>query len=83
MLDCGNNFKGTLKQICDECHTLDNEDHRMNYCGKWDTINYVKDSDKKVFDMIYSNDINDIREILPAIENVWKTKNAHGTMNLN
>ena len=32
--------------------------------------------------MIYSHDITIIREILPVIEKIWNTKNAHGTMNL-
>ena len=82
MLECGSNYKGTLKEICKDCNTIDNEDHRISYCKKWDSINYTKRDDKKDFTMIYSHDITIIREILPVIEKIWNTKNAHGTMNL-
>ena len=30
MLECGHNFKGTLKETCDQCHCLDDETHRLN-----------------------------------------------------
>ena len=69
-------------KLCKDCNTIDNEDHRISYCKKWDSINYTKRDDKKDFTMIYSHDITIIREILPVIEKIWNTKNAHGTMNL-
>ena len=82
MLECGKNFKGKLNEICDLCKTLDDENHRINYCMKWRDINFVESTDKKVFNLIYSNDIVHIKEILPVIEQVWDTKNAHATMNV-
>ncbi len=81
MLECGSNYKGTLKAICNDCQTIDDENHRINYCKKWETVNYAKCDDKKDFNDIYSNDIAIIRKILPVIECLWNTKNAHGTMN--
>ena len=81
MLECGKNFKGSIKENCEECNTLDNEDHRMNYCRKYSDINF-SDTDVKVdFSRIYSRDLNDIREIIPKISQVWNIKNAHGSMN--
>ena len=35
----------------------------------------------KDFGLILSNDVKSIKEIIPVIERVWDTKNAHGTMN--
>ena len=32
MLECGNNFKGTMSEICHKCNALDYEDHRLNEC---------------------------------------------------
>ena len=40
------------------------------------------DDDEKVnFETVYFNDINVLRSIIPKIEGVWNTSNAHGTMN--
>ena len=62
---------------------LDDENYRINYCKKWEAVNYAKFNDKKDFNYIYSNDITIIRKILPVIESLWNTKNSHGTMNIN
>ena len=83
MLECGRNYKGTMNMICTDCQTIDDENHRINYCKKWETVNYAKCNDKKDFNNIYSNDIARIREIVPVIESLWNTKNANGTMNIN
>lgn len=83
MLECGRNYKGTMKEICSVCDTIDDENHRINYCKRWETVNYANCNDKKDFNLIFSNDMTVIRGILPVIENVWNTKNAHGTMNTN
>ena len=77
MLECGVNYKGTMKPTCDTCNTIDNEEHRMNDCIKWKS----NDTNGKVtFNDIYSNDINIVRSVITRIETVWNTKNAHGTM---
>ena len=80
MLECGKNYKGTLKEICDVCKTLDDENHRINYCTRWRDVNFVEMVDKKDFELIFSNNVKKIREILPVIERIWDTKNSHGTM---
>jgi len=35
-LECGNNFKGTLKTICSTCEY---EYHHLNDCPKWSSTN--------------------------------------------
>ncbi len=80
MLECGKNYKGTMNELCDRCNILDDENHRLNYCEKYIDINFL-DADKKVdFNLVYSRNIDELRIILPKINKVWNTKNAHGTM---
>ena len=82
MLECGQNFMGTLKDICDQCHSLDNENHRLNFCMKWKNINFHDSNVKVIFDDIFSDDPKVLRNVISSIEKVWNTKNAHGTMNI-
>ena len=49
MLQCGKNFKGTMKEICDTCNTIDDENHRLNDCIKWRTINLYDSAEKTDF----------------------------------
>jgi len=79
MLECGINYKGTLKPTCETCNTSDNEEHRMNDCIKWKCTD-TNGNEKVTFNDIYNNDINIVRSIITKIETVWNTKNAHGTM---
>ena len=83
MLECGKNFGGTMGGECSICNAHDDEDHRLNYCKKWRSINFYEESEKVQFDAIYSNDIDTLRNVIPKIQKVWNTKNAHGTMNIN
>ena len=80
MLECGRNFKGSNSITCNECSTVDDEEHRLNYCKKFRTMNYYDYEQKIPFKNIYSNDITVLRDIIPKIENVWNTNCAHGTM---
>ena len=80
MLECGTNYKGSMKEICERCKVVDDENHRLNYCEKYRDINFWDADEKEDFNLVYSRDINEIRNILPKINKVWNTKNAHGTM---
>ena len=42
MLECGSNFPGTLKRICDSCQQIDNEEHRLNHCKKMETNKFLQ-----------------------------------------
>ena len=52
MLECGKNMKGTISEKCQSCDSLDDENHRLNYCPKWRNSRY---GDVDVND-IYSSD---------------------------
>ena len=80
MLECGANFKGTLREFCDTCKQTDDESHRLNYCPKFKELNRYDSTDKVDFANIFSNDINTLKQIIYEIERVWNVKTAHGTM---
>ena len=80
MLQCGKNFGGTMNRICNECETIDDENHRLNHCIKWKNSNFYDKSEKIDYDLIFSDKIEDLRRVIQSIEKVWNTRNAHGTM---
>ena len=82
MLECGNNFKGTHCSKCEKCLKLDDEEHRLNHCVKYRTINHFDDVDKVDFQMIYSTDCAKLKNIIHEITKVWNLRNSHGTMNI-
>ena len=82
MLECGKNHKGTLSLKCTTCDVIDDENHRLNECPKWQSRNIQNSNEYERIDFnkIFSNDICILREIIPAIQNLWNVKSAHGTM---
>ena len=80
MLECGMNFKGTMSEMCLPCNTVDDENHRLNNCPRFQDINLFNSHEKKDFQNIYSSDHNVVKRIIPIIESVWNTKNSHGAM---
>ena len=81
MLQCGTNFKGTMSPTCQTCEVLDNEDHRLNHCPKWNTPDEMESRNIIDFNLVYSPDIEVIRPILKEINRLWNTKCANGSMN--
>ena len=80
MLECGRNFGGSMKKMCETCNCIDDEEHRLNICPKWKKNDNSVGNDEVPFVNVFSNDCNVLRAILPRIEELWDTKNAHGTM---
>ena len=80
MLECGNNFKGSLSEICRTCDVIDTENHRLNYCPKFRLINCYDSDEKFSFENIYSDDVATVKRTIEVIEKTWNTRNAHGTM---
>ena len=81
MLECGKNFKGTLSNHCVVCGTVDDEEHRLNYCERFKELNFYNTSEKIPFDTVYSTDTNILNQIIERIALVWNVSTAHGTMN--
>ena len=82
LLDSGKNFKGSRSEMCDTCNQMDNEDHRLNYCEKYKTINFANSNVTVDFEQIYENDLTLVRELMSKLSHVWNTYNAYGSMNV-
>ena len=82
LLECGKNFKGTHPEMCDQCYCLDDENHCINYCIKWRSLNMYDSLDKILYDDIYSNDNSKIGKVTSYIEKIWNIVTAQGTMNI-
>ena len=81
MLECGKNFQGTMSKMCSVCcNIVDDEEHRLNICPKYNQHNYCENSDLVKFETIYSDNIDDIRLIISRIASVWNVKTGHGSM---
>ena len=80
VLECGKNYKGTMKEICETCNCSDDENHRLNYCPKWKNMNLYEITEKLNFDRLYSDSLVDIRRLTNVIENVWNTRTANGSI---
>ena len=80
MLECGVNFKGTMSVLCKHCKVTDDENHRLNNCKVYRSINHYDDPQKVNFSDVYSHDVEVIKVILKSIERVWNTKTSNGTM---
>ena len=79
MLECGRNFKGSIK-MCGLCNEIDDETHRLNYCKKYKNVNNYESDVKPDYNLVYSNDISDLRESILEINKVWNCKKAQGAM---
>ena len=81
MLECGQNYKGTLKEVCVTCNCPDDENHRLNECVRFRDINFYDAETKINFQDVFSTDLNVLKAVIPKIQQVWNVTNAHGTMN--
>ena len=79
MLECGSNFKGTINAICRTCNVNDDENHRLNMCPTYKTINSPPIRPHTNFNDIYSDNKNILTNIIRSIEQQWNTKTAHGS----
>ena len=80
MLECGNNFKGTMPQTCQTCKTVDNEYHRLNECSIYEHLNYANSLTKCNFNDVYTDDTKILYPTISHIENVWEFRYANGRM---
>ena len=81
MLVCGKNFRGTINNMCPICNTIDNEEHRLNECVNYQSVNYSNSDEKIPFETIYSDDPVVLKTIFERINKVWNVKTGRGAMN--
>ena len=81
MLKCANNFSnGHGTKLCDICMEVDNEDHRINVCTKWEGVNLVNKSRRICFDDIYLNDNDRCLAVVETILSLWDLENGKNEM---
>ena len=84
MLKCANNFSvGSGTRICMECDIKDDEDHRINHCSRWRSINLCDVNKTVVFDDIYSDDLEKCHEVVKTILSMWDLENGKNDMRMN
>ena len=81
MLECGTNFKGTLRVKCSICDVTDDEDHRLNHCTKYASLNSCNRDTKINFQKVFTSDTDELKEIVRDISQVWNVQNSNGSMN--
>ena len=80
MLECGNNFKGTMPEICKHCNTKDDENHRMNECHHLNETNWANSDNKIDFNDVFSDDNAKLTCIIERLESIWEFRYANGRM---
>ena len=77
MLKCANNFShGSGGKLCQECAVIDNEDHRINHCKRWESVNLYNAKDKITFGDIYSEDLDRCHAVIGKVLSVWDLDNG-------
>ena len=82
MLQCGQNYKGTMSDTCEQCQSLDDESHRLNDCMKWQEINNYSSVTKPNFNNIFSEDTSVLSHIIEQIEKTWDMRFTNGKMKI-
>ena len=81
MLDCATNFKNKYKStICKECTMPDNENHRINECKKYSSINNHKRAEKFDFSIVFSDNVEELQTAAQAINMIWDLANGKNIM---
>ena len=79
MLQCGANFERSYGgKKCKECGVVDDENHRMNYCSKYETINLYNCTGKLNFELIYSED--KCMQVVERVLMMWDLANGKNAM---
>ena len=82
MQQCGRNFKGTIKENCDTCGCVNDEEHRFNSCIRFVNTNYHDDEDGIKFDTIFSSNPDTLRLVINRISKVWNVRTGNGSMHV-
>ena len=72
MLKCRANFSSSFTdKNCPACKTVDDEQHRINYCSLYRTTNLCDSINKIDYSLIYSDDLNDVLQVVTIILKMW------------
>ena len=78
MLACKANFScGTNNK---NCQTVDDENHRINFCPKYENINLYHSNVKLDYNLIYADKISVSLKIVDMILRIWDLGNGKNVM---
>ena len=81
MLQCANNFScGFGTKTCTVCKVIDDEEHRINDCVKYQDVNLFHSTDKIKYGDIYSNDTAECFAVVERIISMWDLENGRNKM---
>ena len=81
MLDCASNY--SIKyggKICIVCKETDDENHRINWCKKWESTNLYNCQTKAEFRDIYSSDVKKSVKIVGFIASLRDLESGKNKM---
>ena len=81
MLKCRANFSaGYGSKNCPVCNKVDDEHHRINECSSFQRINLYDCVSKVDFNLIYSDNLDDILKVVEVILKMWDLGFGKNTM---
>ena len=81
MLQCAANFStGFGGKNCGKCGVVDDEDHRINYCSLWSTINLSSCNKKMDFKLIFSEEEQESMRVIRVVLDMWDLENGKNCM---
>jgi hypothetical protein len=77
MLECRNNYRGKYgSKVCNVCKCVDNEEHVINDCSKFEGRNRYGKVEKIAFQDVYSDDRNTLDIIAMKLMEIWEIENG-------
>ena len=81
MLDCARNYKyGYKGELCSVCGTIDDENHRVNFCSKFHETNLCESLVKFDFRSIFSSNKETVDRAIIVICDIWNLRNGKNEM---
>ena len=81
MLDCAKNFEGRYgKKECNVCSVIDDENHRVNDCVRWKSVNLYLSTTKADLNLVYSMERDELERIADVVLAIWDLKNGRNSI---
>ena len=83
MLDCANNYASKYGgKLCNVCKVIDDENHRINWCKRLESINLYNGKSKADFQDIYSRDESKCLHIVEIVASLWDLESGKNEMRM-
>jgi hypothetical protein len=67
-------------KTCKDCKIIDDENHQINYCKKWEATRLFGSDEKVDFEMVYSTDMKECILIVERVLLMWYLSNGKNWM---